>query len=79
MTLDSNNNNLMFEIFESLNRQDPDSVRQVLETLYNGVMKIERERHLGVAPHPPPDRGGGRGSLCRWAPRGDCGQVRCTP
>jgi transposase-like protein len=41
----------MLEIFESLNAQDSDSVRQVLETLYNGAMKIERESHLGVASH----------------------------
>ncbi|SCA64057.1 hypothetical protein SCG7086_DS_00020, partial [Chlamydiales bacterium SCGC AG-110-P3] len=31
MTLDQNNSTLMFEIFESLNSQDSDSVRQVLQ------------------------------------------------
>ena len=51
MTLDQENNNLMFEIFESLNSQDPTCVKQVLETLYNGVMKLEREQHLGARAH----------------------------
>lgn len=51
MTLDQNNSNLMFEIFESLNSQDPDSVCHVLRTLYNGVMQLERQKHLGAAPH----------------------------
>ena len=51
MTLDQSNNNLMFEIFESLNAQDPSSVRQVLETLYNGVMRLERDQHLGAGAH----------------------------
>jgi transposase-like protein len=41
----------MFEIFESLNSQDPASVKQVLEILYNGVMKLEREEHLGARAH----------------------------
>lgn len=51
MTLDQNNDNLMFEIFDSLNSQHPDAVRQVLKILYNGVMLMEREQHLGAAPH----------------------------
>lgn len=51
MTQDQTNNTLMFEIFESLNVQDPGSVRQVLETLYNGVMRLEREQHLRAAMH----------------------------
>lgn len=51
MTQDHTNSTLMLEIFESLNAQDPDSVRQVLETLYNGVMKLEREQHLKAAMH----------------------------
>lgn len=51
MTQDRVNNTLMFEIFESLNSQDPCSVRQVLETLYNGVMRIEREQHLRASMH----------------------------
>lgn len=51
MTLDQNNDNLMFEIFDNLNVQDPESVRQVLETLYNGIMRLERQKHLGAAPH----------------------------
>ncbi len=51
MTQDRSNSILMFEIFESLNAQDSDSVRQVLETLYNGVMRLEREQHLRAAAH----------------------------
>lgn len=49
MTLDQDNSNLMLQIFESLNSQDSDSVRQVLETIYNGVMLLEREKALGAA------------------------------
>lgn len=51
MTLNQSNDNLMLEIFDSLNAQNPDSVRQVLEALYNGVMKLERQRALGAALH----------------------------
>ena len=46
MTLDKNDSTLMFEIFEALIGQDLDSIRRVLEILYNGVMKLEREQHL---------------------------------
>lgn len=51
MTVDRDNDTLMFEIFESLKTQDPESIRHVLETLYNGVMRLEREKHLGAASH----------------------------
>ncbi len=49
--MNQNNDTLMFEIFDSLNAQDSDSVRQVLETLYNGVMRLERQRNLGTQPY----------------------------
>lgn len=51
MTLDQINDNLMLEIFESLNAQDPNSIRHVLEAVYNGVMRLEREMHLRAASH----------------------------
>lgn len=51
MDLDQNNNNLMFEMFTILQKQDPSAVRRVLELLYNGVMKLERQSHLGVEPY----------------------------
>ena len=49
--MSNSNDNLMLEIFESLNVQDSDSVRRALEILYNGVMKIEQKRSLGADPY----------------------------
>ena len=46
--MSQNNATLFLEIFNSLNSQDSDSVRQVLEILYNGVMKLERKKHLNA-------------------------------
>lgn len=51
MTLDRDNNNLLAEMFDTLNTLEPDSVRQVLEILYNGVMKLERQKSLAAAPY----------------------------
>ena len=50
------NDNLMMEIFESLNTQDSDAVRKALEILYNGVMKIEQQRSLGAGSYERSER-----------------------
>ena len=49
--MDNNHCNLMLEIFETLNSQDADCVRGTLELLYNGIMKLERQRALGADLH----------------------------
>ncbi len=51
MTLIQNNDTLLMEIFESLKAHDEDTTRQILELLYNAVMKIERQEHLGAGLH----------------------------
>lgn len=43
--------NMLFAIFDTLNSQQPEAVKKVLETLYNGVALVEREQHLRATPH----------------------------
>lgn len=42
MTLETNNNNLLLEIFDMLNCQNGDGWRSILELIFNKVMKLER-------------------------------------
>jgi len=49
--MSKHHDNLMLQIFETLNSQDADAVRSSVELLYNGIMKLERQRAIGAGMH----------------------------
>ena len=52
MTLDqSNNNDLMLQLFEVLNTDHSDGIRSLLEGILNAAMKMEREKALQAKPY----------------------------
>lgn len=51
MISDQLKDTLMEQIVKELIGQGPDGFKPVLEALFNGVMKIERDQFLGAAPH----------------------------
>lgn len=50
MNSDRNNDVLMMEFFEALNSENSDSMRQLLQSILNVTMKLEREQALGAKP-----------------------------
>jgi len=48
MNLDNNKNNVFHKIAEALISQGSEGISSILETIYNGAMKIEREQALGA-------------------------------
>ena len=51
MNLDRNNDAFMMEFFEALNSENGDAMRQLLQSILNVTMKLEREQALGVKPY----------------------------
>lgn len=48
MSSDYQENNVFGQIAESLISQGTEGITHILENLFNGIMKIERERALGA-------------------------------
>jgi len=48
MNLDNNKDNVFHKIAEALISQGSEGISSILETIYNGAMKIEREQALGA-------------------------------
>ena len=64
MTLDRKvKNTLLMEIFGSLQLMNEESLREILETIFNSVMKIERDQALNAAPY---ERNEERKGICQW-------------
>ena len=51
MNLDRNNDAFMMEFFEALNSENGAAMRQLLQSILNVTMKLEREQALGVKPY----------------------------
>ncbi len=51
MNLDRSNDALMVELFETLNSEDGDRMRSLLQSLINISMKLEREKAVGAKPY----------------------------
>ncbi len=48
MDLDQSNDALMIQFFEALNSESGDAMRQLLQSVLNVTMKLEREKSLGA-------------------------------
>ena len=51
MNTDRQDSNDWMDIFQILNANDPDGMRQILEIVYNSVMRIERDHAIGAGPY----------------------------